>query len=126
MTKLLLSIVVFIPYYLIFAQIRRIHTLSETNRGLITKNTVLDEKLNSIQSWIDKISQYKLYKGCNYDKMKEIAVIKGLNDYQIELLQWKYCLEKTGVQMQRHFSRSDSSLRNHVKIAEAKFYSKPQ
>ena len=126
MFKLFLSIVILIPYYLIITHVKRIQALSETNKELITSNSILSDKLNAIQSWIDEISEFKLYKGCSYDKMKEIALIKGLNDYQIELLQCKYCLEKTGVQMQRHFNRSDSSIRNHVKIAEAKFYSKPE
>ena len=39
----------------------------------------------------DLSKSFRLVKGCNYDQMREIALLKGLDETQIDLLDRKYC-----------------------------------
>lgn len=81
-----------------------------------------------IQKYVDELQSFKLVKFCNVDKMREIALAKGLSEKETELLEWRYCRAASWSAIEVKFKYpygSQSSIRKTLKAVEAKFNSSP-
>ena len=73
---------------------------------------------------VDRVNAFRLEPFCDYERMKEIAIEKGLSRRQIEMLEWRYCKKANWAQLETKFGPwSQSSIRKYIKEAEDKFNS---
>jgi cbb3-type cytochrome oxidase subunit 3 len=65
----------------------------------------------SYREQMESMLNFKLEKGCDYDKMREIAIYKGLNNNEIFYLKCFYCDSMNGKTMYRKQLRSDEFIK---------------
>ena len=82
------------------------------------------DRMSNMQEELERLTSFKLEPFCDYEKMKAIALERGLSKRQIEMLEYKYCKKANWAQLEIKFAPwSQSSIRKYIKEAETKFSS---
>lgn len=82
------------------------------------------DRKNELEEYITKLHTFKLEPNCNEDEFMRVAIAKGMNNIDIELLRYRYCKNYNWSQMEIKFAAhgSKSTIKRYVKAAESAFY----